>query len=194
MKLNTIIGYGGEDITRNQELLNILKANRDVVISFIFDWQSYKSKILINGKNNKDKIELETPQIPLIGGCWSNSVATRCITGQIFVSAMMECVRVQVEFVAMKYAIDTNIHNDDRCLYAPLMYYQKLSNGEFAKFGEDYQKDFHSILKEKHSKAYQVVQNLKDNENYSYLRKKLQLKVSKAKRPPPKRRPEISKI
>lgn len=146
---------------RNEEAIDILKLNTNVIIGFVFDWQSNKSFITIKGKETREKIEIKTPQIPLIGGCWSDSVAKSCITGQIIVSAMLKCVRVQVDYIARKNNFNVNVIVNDKCFYAPLMYYMKGDVGKEAPH-----KEYHPILKEEYPEAYQNVLKLRDGENY----------------------------
>ena len=166
LRLKTIIGYGGKALRNDNELINILKENKNVLISFKFDWQSYKSWILVVGKEKNNKMEIETPQIPLLGGCWSDSVATRCITGQIFLSAMMECVKIQVEYIARHLRLDVCVYNNDKCFYAPFMYYNKGSSFTVEHTDGEYEKEYHPILNERYPEAYQFVSNLNNNENF----------------------------
>lgn len=144
------------------EIENILLENKEVTVSFEFNWDNYKSYIVIKGTENQDVVKLETPQIPLIGGVWSNFVATRCITGQIMVSAMIESVYTQLLFMVKKYNLGANIAKIDKCFYAPLMYYITDEQGNLA--GSDIEKPiikYSEILINKFPEQYKQIQELK---------------------------------
>lgn len=150
-------------ITRNGDIKYILKENKKVDIIFKFDWNDYTSVIKIIGRDNNQEYEYITPQIPLIGGAWSNLVATRCLTGQIFVSALLECVRIQLEFMIKDYDLDTEVIKHDNCFYAPFMKYRM---NELSNSGDNSHSEYHEILKKYYPESYKQVIDLKEGENY----------------------------
>ena len=143
-------------ITTNYNVEKILRENKFVDIRFKFDWNKYSSTIVIIGRDTNEEYEQRTPQIPLIGGAWSNFVATRCLTGQVFISSLLECVRLQLEFMAKEYDLNTTIIKHDNCFYAPYMTYMIDDNGN----------EYHELLKNNYTEAYKQVINLKNGENY----------------------------
>lgn len=162
--IDSHLGYN--PIIRNEKVYKILRENDLVNIRFHFDWNNYKSVIKIIGSNTNEEYEQRTPQIPLIGGAWSNLVATRCLTGQIFVSALLECVRLQLEFIVKDRMLDTKIKKNDNCFYAPFMTYMVNENGEFSNLDDNRHIEYHDLLKRNYPEAYKQVINLKDGENY----------------------------
>ncbi|WP_252249138.1 hypothetical protein [Clostridium sp. VAP23] len=154
-------------IIRNRDIYNILKENKKVDIRFKFNWNDYTSVIKIIGKDNNEEHEYITPQIPLIGGAWSNLVATRCLTGQVFVSALLECVKIQLEFIAKDNNLNTEIIKHDNCFYAPFMQYKVDDNGKLAHgYDENTHTEYHELLKKHYPKAYEQIRNLREGENY----------------------------
>lgn len=139
---------------------SLIKNNDTIEIYFVFDWNDYTSKIVIEGIDTKEKVNLKTPQIPLMGGCISNYVVNRLVIGQIFVSSMLEAVRVNIEFLANEYLTENNknkkeIIKIDRCFYAPFLI--KMNDGKM---------EYTKILEEKYPEALEVLKNLKDDESY----------------------------
>ena len=64
-------------IIRNPSINRILRENEFVDIRFKFNWNDYSSVIKIIGRNTNEEYNQNTPQIPLIGGVWSNLVASK---------------------------------------------------------------------------------------------------------------------
>lgn len=167
--LGILIGrqLSNNPIIRNSDISYILKENRKVDIRFKFNWKDYTSVIKIIGRDNNEEYEYLTPQIPLIGGAWSNLVATRCLTGQIFVSALLECVRIQLEFMVKDYNLDTEVIKHDNCFYAPFMEYCIDGNNKLSHpCDSDVHSEYHEILKKHYPESYIQVINLKKGENY----------------------------
>lgn len=158
--LNIILSTGGSiRIMDIDGVLDLIRNNTSIKIYFVFDWESYRSKIIIEGINNKQRIELDIPQIPLLGGVMSNYVSNRLVIGQVFVSSMLECVRLHIDYLANeRYAkeVETKVIKIDRCFYAPFLTYR--DKEENIKY--------QPILEEKYPEALEVVKNLKEGENY----------------------------
>jgi hypothetical protein len=117
---------------------SILTDSERIFVSFRFDWKTYESNIVLTGRtydfcgNAINSLEglLRTPQIPLIGGCWSNIVAMRMLQGQVLVSTMLENVTNALRYMHYNYNYKNNVRGSkypeiikvDRCFYAPLLY------------------------------------------------------------------------
>jgi len=110
-----------------------------IFVSFRFNQTTYDSDIVLTGRTynedgsiyfSQEKL-IRTPRIPLIGGCWSNVVATKMLSGQTFVSTMLENTANAIKY--MQYYDDDIIRRRnntplvvikvDRCLYAPFLYF-----------------------------------------------------------------------
>lgn len=127
-----------------------------IFISFRFDIRTYKSWIIITGRtydNNgdiltSDELLIETPEIPLVGGCWSNHVALRMCLGQNLVSTMLDSVYLCIKHDTSSFYGDNRkieVIKVDRCLYAPLMY----------KLNPKNEKEYMDVLKERYPQAYE---------------------------------------
>jgi hypothetical protein len=116
----------------------LLVDSERIFVSFRFDWETYESNIVLTGRtydlggNVDTTVEglLRTPQIPLMGGCWSNVVAMRMLQGQVLVSTMLENVTNALKYMHYNYDYRAKgaagrlpkIVKVDRCLYAPFLY------------------------------------------------------------------------
>lgn len=163
----TIFGSNGNSLLINNDIYKIINCNKKVYVSFKFDWENYNSWIVIKGEDDRSKYKIKTPQIPLIGGCWSNFVATRCMTGQILISAMLQSVTIQLRYLARNSNNNTEIITSDNCFYGPFLYYMVDENGIFCRgFEKNVYKEYNNILKTQNPKAYKQVCELKEGENY----------------------------
>ena len=156
-------------VIHDEDIKNLLKTNHKVLVSFRFDWESYESWIVVTGVLTGIKLEFITPQIPLIGGVWSNLVATRMITGQVLVSSLLECVKTQIEYVNESNNYDAEIIVVDKCFYAPFMYYTRNTYGKLCNGNgneSDTFKDYSYILTKGYPKSYKAVLALKSGESY----------------------------
>ena len=142
----------------------LLVESDKIFVSFRFDWKTYESNIVLTGRKYSpsgditysDERLLRTPQIPLMGGCWSNVVAMRMLQGQVLVSTMLENVTNALRYMHFNYDYRAKGHDGklpkivkvDRCLYAPLLYLSSdmhnYSNTEYMPY-----------LQEKYPLAYQ---------------------------------------
>ena len=152
-------------IMKSYSVEKILKENKCVDIRFKFDWDDYSSVIKIIGQDTNEEYEQKTPQIPLIGGAWSNFVATKCLTGQVFISSLLECVKLQLEYMVKNSNWDTKIIKHDNCFYAPFMIYRIDDSGKFSSEKNSHI-EYHELLKNNYPEAYKQVINLKNDENY----------------------------
>lgn len=149
-------------LSHSPNIINFVNTNKKIKIFFKFDWKTYESQIIIKGLDTQEEIALYTPQIPLMGGCFSNFVSTRMVTGQIFVSSMLEMVRFNLDYLANeRYVIkdrnyDVEIIKIDRCFYAPFL----------IRENKEKEKEYQPILEEKYPEALEVLKNLKSGENY----------------------------
>lgn len=132
--------------------------NSNIYVKFKFDWSTYKSWIVIEGGENGNKLEITTPQIPLIGGCWSDHVAKRMAVGQVFVSAMLESVFIQLEFIAYNNGYNVKVHKVDKCFYGPILFYTKNEDGSpYNDECGDHHEEYLPLLTENHPEAYKHV-------------------------------------
>jgi len=163
-----IFGSNGCSLWRNAEIEKILNCNKKVYVTFKFDWNNYNSWIVVTGADDGHECKLNTPQIPLLGGCWSDYVATRCITGQTLISAMLESVSIQLKFITKNNNKNTDIVKCDKCFYAPFLYYTVDESGNMCDGfnGEKTHKEYNDILKIQNPVAYKQICDLKSGENY----------------------------
>lgn len=145
------------------DISDIMKHNEKIKVYFDFNWDTYKSKIVAEGLDDGFKIYVDTPQVPLIGGVFSEYVYVRMVTGQMFVSNMLDMVSFNLDFTANNVLSSNKngtkkveIVKIDRCFYAPFLY---LSN-------RDEEKEYSPMLKEKYPEALKVLKELKSGENY----------------------------
>jgi hypothetical protein len=145
---------------------DLLVGSERIFVSFRFDWNNYKSDIVLTGRTydlggNVDKsveVLLRTPQIPLVGGCWSNVVAMRMLQGQVLVSTMLENVTNALKYMHYNYDYRAKgkagrlpkIIKVDRCLYAPFLY---LHPNNYTRKNAEYM----PYLVENHPQAYQYL-------------------------------------
>lgn len=157
----------------SNELSNIINrligSNANIYVTFKFDWNNHKSWVVVTGGENGEKFEIITPQIPLIGGCWSDHVAKRMAVGQVLVSAMLESVAIQLEFHAYNKGYNIKIHKIDKCFYGPLLYYSKDENGKAADnlnncIGEH--REYLPLLTQNNPEAYKYVLMYPDGRDY----------------------------
>ena len=143
-------------------IIEFINSNKKIKIYFKFDWETYNSQIVIKGLDTQEEIMLDTPQIPLMGACFSNFVSTKMVIGQMFVSSMLEMVRFNLEYLANeRYVIDDRdydieIIKIDRCFYAPFL----------VRKNKEKKEEYQPILEERYPEALEVLKNLKDGENY----------------------------
>lgn len=159
------LAHGSNILGEYDEIFNIIRFNKKIKIYFSFDWKSYESKIVLEGLDNSFKIFLDVPQIPLAGACASDYVYARMVTGQMYISNLLEMVSFNLDF----YANSMNVRKDygdhkkteiikiDRCFYAPFL-------TRITKEGEI---EYSHLLKEKYPEALNELKNLKQlEENY----------------------------
>ena len=145
-------------------ITHLVTQNNIIKIYFVFNWDDNTSKIVIEGTDTKEKVQLKTPQIPLVCGVFSNYVVNRLVIGQILVSSMLEAIRVNIEFLVNEYLIRHNQEEEnkkeiikiDRCFYAPFL----------IKRNKEGKEEYEPILEERYPEALEVLKNLKDGENY----------------------------
>jgi len=158
-----------------REMGDLLLTSDKVFVSFRFDWKTYKSNIVITGRayeNGKITYSQEklirTPQIPLMGGVWSNAVAMRMLSGQVLVSAMLENTANAIKY-GIKYDVDDIVTRSkgkplevvkiDRCMYAPLLHLS-----EYNEAYEEISDEYMDYLIENHKEAYnQLLKYKNDN-------------------------------
>lgn len=100
-------------ILSHSEISNIIKSNKKIKVYFDFNWETYKSKIVAEGLDDGYKIYVDTPQVPLVGGCFSEYVYVRMVTGQMFVSNMLDMVSFNLDFTANQL-INKCAHDDKK--------------------------------------------------------------------------------
>ena len=131
--MGLLINGFGYDLGRHihREFGKVLSKSDKIFVSLRFDWGTYKSDIVMTGRNYdrngyvvaSQECLIRTPQLPLMGAAWSNTVAMRMLQGQIFVSAMLENVANALRYMEYNYwQRQPEIIKVDRCLYAPLLY------------------------------------------------------------------------
>lgn len=177
------------DFTNSIDTDNEIFVNSDkIFVSFRFDLYTYESWVVLTGRTydksgkqlSSNEMLIPTPQIPLIGGCWSNSVAMRMLRGQELVSMMLDEVYYWLKY-AMKFYIHYNIfyYNPDRktdieiikidrCLYAPFLYLTEENVWDDENDDGDCEKIYMDFLTENYPEAYQNVQ--KHSSFTEYLR------------------------
>lgn len=145
------------------DISDIIKFNKKIKVYFDFNWETYKSKIVAEGLDDGYKICIDTPQVPLVGGCFSEYVYVRMVTGQMFVSNMLDMVSFNLDFTANKLLNTYNPGNEkveiikiDRCFYAPFLYTWK-ENGK---------KEYSHMLEDKYPEALKALKGLNPDENY----------------------------
>lgn len=140
-----------------------------IFVSFRFDHETCKSWIVLTGRTydesgtqlSSDELLIQTPHIPLFGGCWSNYMAMCMLTGQNLVSYMLDCTYQWLKY-AMKYNLycnnfyhvndrkkDIEIIKVDRCFYGPrLSLKDENDNEEYMSFlSEKYPESYEQVLK-----------------------------------------------
>lgn len=141
-----------------------------IFLSFRFHYkdESYRSYIVFTGRTydengiqqSSEELLVQTPHIPLIGGCWSNHVAMNMLAGQQLVSYLLENTYWWLKY-ELAYSIyhrrniyaaetekkDTRIIKIDRCLYAPVLYLLDKND----------ERKYMSFLSEKYPEAYEKV-------------------------------------
>lgn len=137
--------------------------NDKIKVYFDFDWETYDSQIIVEGLTNGRKIYLKVPRIPLVGGCFSEFVYGRMLTGQMFVSSILDIVSFNLDFFINNIYSSRNKWNNkveiikiDRCFYAPFLYMRN-EEGEI---------EYSEMLKNKYPESIEVLKSLKPNENY----------------------------
>lgn len=134
------------------------EANEKLFITFKFDWETYVSWVVITASDTKKEVLLRTPQIPTIGGVWSNHVASRMAVGQMMVSSMLEAARVNLNTIYISDTSNIEVIKVDRCFYAPLLYH--LRDEGLPSFKEE--KIYFPMLKENYPEAFVNILALSD--------------------------------
>lgn len=143
--------------------LQFLEQAEKIFVSFKFDPSNCMQWIVLTGrkyvKNGRTKTcrtYLPAPQIPIVGGVWSDRVAMRMLAGQNTVSCLIESVyqyiKTSAEFGIPAANVRINPSADivkvDRCLYAPFLYVMR----------DDGTKIYMDFLKLRYPQAYEKVQ------------------------------------
>ena len=106
---------------RNANVYNLLEQNNILYIKHEFNWNTYDSRLVLVGNN--ENIYFSMPQIPLIGGCWSNFVAQRMLMGQMYLQFIFDSAKSSLEFLCEMKNINCKIVACDNCFYAPYLYF-----------------------------------------------------------------------
>lgn len=153
------------------------KAWDKIFVSFRFCQKTLRSEIILTGRNYNStgcvifskEMKFQAPDIPLIGGVWSNHVAMRMLAGQEMLSAMLDTTTKALQYNQL-YHIgiaeqSTKIVKVDRCFYAPFLY--TLEKPDF--FTNLSEKQYMPFLKDNYPEAYtQVLQLQTANQYWRY--------------------------
>lgn len=160
-------------------LYAIIQNNNNVKILFRFDWYIYNAWIVIKGCETEEEIYLSIPEIPLIGGCWSNAVAARMAVGQNYLRFLLDSVYRHVVYEAEDEAIRScfkhvcKVEKVDRCFYGPYLHlYDEsfLVNGDKPVENNPIRNDieYMDILTEEYPMAYAAVLKSRQDKNFSF--------------------------
>lgn len=154
------LSYGGLMFNNIEDVEELIKNNSKVKIYFDFNWNTYKSKIMIKGIDNGFSFGFDMPQIPLVGGCFSDIVYSKMVTGQMLISNMLEIVYFNLDFFVKNI---TSINHEieivkiDRCFYAPFL----------VRLGKDDKGEYrYSELLLNNPDALNALKSLGEEENY----------------------------
>lgn len=150
---------------REANVYHLLKENNTVYIKHEFNWNTYESRLALVG--NDKTIYFLMPEIPLIGGCWSNFVAQRMLNGQMYLKFVFEVAKSSLKFLCETDNIDCKIVSCDNCFYAPYLYFYMNKDGKMDAFCDDAEKVYMDYLIKEYPKAYEWLQN-RENGKYFY--------------------------
>ena len=149
---------------REANVYRLLKENDTVYIKHEFNWNTYESRLALVG--NYKTIYFPMPEIPLIGGCWSNFVAQRMLNGQMYLNFVFGVAKSSLEFLCETDSINCKIVSCDNCFYAPYLYFYRDKKGKLDGFCDGDIKVYMNYLIKEYPKAYEWLQNRKDGEYF----------------------------
>lgn len=151
---------------RNANVYNLLEENNIVYIKHEFNWNTYDSRLVLVGNN--ENIYFSMPQIPLVGGCWSNFVAQRMFIGQMYLKFIFDSAKSSLEFLCKTNNINCEIVACDNCFYAPYLYFYVNEDGQLNSSMDDCKKVYMDYLIREYPSAYEWLQNRNENESFYY--------------------------
>lgn len=150
---------------RTNEVYRLMKENDKIYIKHRFNWNAYESCLVLVGENGKE-VRFLMPEIPLIGGCWSNYVAQRMLNGQMYLKFVFDVSKSALEFHNETNYTNCKIIVCDNCFYAPYLYFYRDKNGKLHEFDDYDEKVYMDYLMKEYPKAYEWLQNRNKDENF----------------------------
>lgn len=151
---------------RSKEVTQLLKDNDVVYIRHEFNWNTYHSKLVLEGATGK--LYFPMPEIPLIGGCWSNFVAERMLHGQLYLQCTFRTAAASLRFYAEDNQCNCKIIACDNCFYAPYLYFvREKATGALETYHDvPTEKVYMDYLINEHPKAYEWLMNHPDGKHF----------------------------
>ena len=130
-----------------------------------FNWSTYESRLVLVG--GEKKLYFPMPQIPLMGGCWSNHVAQRMLMGQMYLQFVFKSAIASLEFLKATNFLSCKIVPCDNCFYAPYLYFYKNKDGSMDQGGGDSpEKVYMEYLIKEYPEAYHWLMNRPDGQYF----------------------------
>lgn len=153
------------ELFRTSEVYEIMRKESVLYVKHEFNWASYESRLVLIG--GEKRLCFPMPQIPLIGGCWSNQVAQRMLMGQMFLQFCFKAATASLEFIKTVHQFSCKIVPCDNCFYAPYLYFNKNKDDSMDKWGGDSpEKVYMDYLTKEYPEAYNWLMKQSDNQSF----------------------------